>query len=318
MNNKFLVPVGKDNNEYFDIFEKYKKYIGGVYIGWPEAPSGRVGAAPSRKFFNKVFTWCVKNNKIFDILFNMQAHDFSAGFNFKQVNLKPYQDAVTQLTFSSVALYLEKVFNGFRKSISTNFKVNSIQQLHILSKQLPDLHTVVLDRDVNRNQKLVNQMADFTSKKGINLDVMVNEGCIAYCPYKIDHNIFVTLDLFSDQKKYIQKFKDTCLAYLKSDPVHILMSPFITRDNLEYYNARFFKIVGRKKPPQLIDRILAYYIHNKPIDIGLVFCNKSMSLGITTDMLPDFFHKAILYCQNKCYQCDTCKKTYEILRQINT
>jgi len=314
MNSKFLVPIGRDNSQYFDIFERYKNYIGGVYIGWPGAPSGRIGASPSKKFFDKVFAWCVKNNKVFDVLFNMQAHDFASGFKYEKLDLKPYKHELTQLTFSSITLYLEKIFSGFKKSISTNFQVNSAQKLYALYKHLPGLKSVVLDRDINRDQRLVNEINKLASKRNLYLDIMVNEGCISFCPYKIDHNIFVTLAQFSDQDQYIKKVKNICLDYFKKDFSNLLKSPFLTRETLKYYKCRFFKIVGRKKSPQLIDDLLAYYIFNQPIDIGMAFCNKSMPIGIMSDKLPGSFHQTILNCRNKCYQCGICSRTYGVLK----
>jgi len=310
MENKFLVPIGVDNENYFVILEKYKKYIGGVYIGWPGAPSGRVDGSPSRKFFDKVFAWSKKNNKIFSILFNMQAHDFEKGFHYNRINLSKYKSRFTQLTFSSIFLYREKVFTGFEKVISVNFKINMEQQLYALYKELKSLKAFVLDRDMNRNKNLVNQFYKFSMNLGLDLDIMVNEGCIPFCPLKIDHNVFITLSRFSNQGKYLRKSR-ICLDIFNNDFSNILKSPFLTREMLKNYKCRFFKIVGRKKPVSYIDNILNYYINGEPVDIGIAFTNMSLETGITTDMLPSSFHKKALYCKNECYKCNFCSDVYK-------
>jgi len=311
--NKFLVPVGGDDERYFELLEKYKKYIGGVYIGWPDAPSGRNIQTATRKFFDRVFEWCRKNKKVFDILFNMQANAYYEGFNYKKINLSPYLYKGTELTFSSIMLLKENIFSGFKKNISVNYKVNFIQQLHILKKEIPDLNSIIVDRDINRDQKRVNLITKTAKKLGINVDILATEGCVPFCPHKIDHNIFITSEHFyPDANKIMQKkSREICNIFYGSDTSNMLRTPSLTLEALVSYPGRFFKISGRELPATLIDEILDYYINRKPIDIGKLFPLIKYSTGVTTDLIPKSFHKKILHCKNECYRCNFCSKIYE-------
>lgn len=312
---KFLIPIGSNDKKYLEILEKYKYYLGGVYICWPKAPSGRVGFYPDTNFFNTVFKWCVKNSKIFDILFNMQAHDFNKGFDYKKINLDKYRSEYTQLTFSSTFLCQEKVFRGFKKTISANYRVDKTQQIYALHKELPDLTSIVVDRDINRDLFLVNKIYLCADKLNLKIDIMVNEGCIPFCPDKTDHTMFVTLAPFSKLNSQINKLKRKCSNFFQSDYSNILRSPCLTKKTLPFYKCRFFKIVGRDTPPQMLEAMLEYYVFNKPVDIGTVFSRKKIRTGITTDMLPKSFHKRILNCKNNCHQCDFCSTVYKKMIQ---
>jgi len=306
LGNKFLIPIGRDSELYFDIINRFKKYIGGIYIGWPYAPSGRMHRYPSQEFFDSMFSWSVQNGKVFNILFNMEPHDFKLGFNFNRINLTPYGNNLTELTFSSILLLKEKVFEGFKKNISVNSKINTIQQIYELQKDNQDINAVCLDRDINRNQELVNRICDYAAKLNISIDLLANEGCMPFCPNKRDHNVYETLSHYSDQSIQVAKARKICIQVFSRDPSLILKSPFLTREVLNFYNCRFIKITDRSKPPAFLDSVLEYYVHGKSADLGVAFTVERLEVGLTTDMLPSFFHDRIINCKNECYHCNKC------------
>lgn len=311
--NKFLVPIGNDDNEYFQLLDKHKKYIGGVYIGYPEVPSGRYMKTASQVFFDKIFLWCQEHDKVFDILFNMQANAYYEGFDLKKINLAPYRSKKTELTFASVILSEEKVFKGLKKNISVNYKNNLVQQVASLRKVIPELSSIIIDRDINRDLKKIIEINKFSKKNRLMTDLLITEGCIPFCPHKIDHNIFITSDHLFPQpgNKMQKKSMEVCKKFYLTDISNILKAPFLTREALISYPGRFFKIAGRELSADTIDGILDYYINNKPIDIGMVFPVIKFRTGVTTDLLPQSFHEKILHCKNECYKCNFCSIVYK-------
>ena len=127
--------------------------------------------------------------------------------------------------------------------------------------------------------------------------------------------MFCTLAPFSKLNSKINKLKRKCSNFFQSDYSNILRSPCLTKKTLPFYKCRFFKIVGRDTPPQMLEAMLEYYVFNKPVDIGTVFSRKKIRTGITTDMLPKSFHKRILNCKNNCHQCDFCSTVYKKMIQ---
>jgi hypothetical protein len=210
-------------------------------------------------------------------------------------------------------LLKESVFSGFKKNISVNYKVNFIQQLHILKKEIPDLNSIIVDRDINRDQKKVNLITKTAKKLGIHVDILVTEGCVPFCPYKIDHNIFITSEHFYPQSgKMMQKrSRVMCEKFYGDSAFNILRSPFLTREALKSYHCRFFKISDRESPVNMIDQTMAYYVLGEPQDIGVIFPVVKRLTHITTDMIPKTFHKKILNCKNECYRCDFCSGVYK-------
>lgn len=314
LNNRFLMPIGKDDEGYFSILEKYKKFIGGVYLGWQNAPSGRVLLSPSDKFFNRVYKWCLKNKKAFNILFNAEPYDFQDGFNYDEIDLAPYRSQYTFLTITSMFLFQHKSFEKFQKIISVCYEIDTAQHLHILKSRFPEIKEIVIDRNINRDHKLVNQITDYANLAGIEVHVMLNEGCAPRCPLSKDHGVFITLAHFSDQTKPLAKIREACNDFFAKDGSNVLRSPFITREMLASYpKAKFFKLVGRDTPVDMLEKMLRYYVFGEPMDISVAFSCKKTPLGITTDKLPAAFHRKILSCKNECYRCGYCLAVYKKL-----
>lgn len=310
MRGRLLVPIGSPDMSYFALLEKHKKFIGGIFISWPDAPSGRIRVKSSKVFFHKMYLWCRKNQKVFDIVFNMEPHDFNTGFDYKNIDLEPYRSELTELTFSSMTLFKSKVFNGFKKNISVNMRIGRIQQLHALVEDNLDINCVILDRDTNRSRQLMDEIIAYAKKRGIEIDILVNEGCVPFCPNKKDHAIFTTLGHFSDQAQRILKMREICANFSTKEPWNILRSPFLTREALFENKARFFKICDRTLPPRIMDKIISYYAEGKPLDIGIIFSNQRRAVGLSTEMLPAAFHRRIQECGNNCQSCNFCKETY--------
>ena len=164
---------------------------------------------------------------------------------------------------------------------------------------------------------MVNDIISFANKNKIKVDILVNEGCVPFCPNKKDHNVFTTLAHFSDQSECIANMKQICNTAFEKDPSSILRSPFLTREALANYDARLFKICERTLPPNIIDEILAYYVFGNPIDLGMVFSVRKLTTGITTDMLPASFHEKIQTCGNNCQDCSACRNLYEKIKKKN-
>jgi hypothetical protein len=318
MKNKFLVPVGRDDEGYFRLLAKYETSIGGVYLGWPGAPTGRTNSSPSPAFFKRVFEWCRAHGKVFDIVLNMQAHDFTAGFDPRGMDLEPYRCENTELTIASMFLFRHEAFRGFKKNVSVNYKINSVTQLRFLAEALPEFNGFILDRDLNRNLKQVSEMIRTAGRLGLAVDLLINEGCLPYCPNKVDHNIFITMAAYSDQDPALRQCKEICLGAYREDRSVILRTPFLTREMLARYDGRFFKIVDRRKPVEVIDQTLDYYVNGTPVDIGIAFSNiclnpdvRNRLTGLMTDDLPAHFHEVALNCANRCFECDVCSQIYK-------
>lgn len=316
LENKLLFPVGADDERYFDLLNKYEKYIGGVYISWPGAPSGRNIKTVTKSFFDRVFQWCQEKRKVFDIVFNMQANVYYSEFNVNKVNLNKYRNDTTELTFASVILSEEKPFLGFKKNISVNYKTNFIQQIHVLAKEIPGLNSIVIDRDLNRDNKTIRKISKEAKKRGVNADILITEGCLPFCPHKIDHNILATTEHFYPEAEGAmqKRSKEICFRFYTKNYSNILKSPFLTPEALDHYPARFFKISGRELPIDILDKILSYYVLRQPIDIGIAFPVLKFSTGMMTDSLPRNFHRKILHCKNECFKCDFCAKTLKKMR----
>lgn len=133
---------------------------------------------------------------------------------------------------------------------------------------------VTPDVSINRDLRTLKRIKEGS---GLELKVMVNEGCLYKCPYRKYHfNVMshvssnaarvgktLSADQFKSQIDYVagQSFFNMCGADLRADPSQILKSGWVRPEDLRAYSevTSFFKISGRSRPTHVILRMVRAY-----------------------------------------------------------
>jgi len=145
-------------------------------------------------------------------------------------------------------------------SVSVICEVDTTHGLRLFESY--GVERVQLAEECNRDLALLDVLARSAST---DLSLVVNNGCLRFCPYRAYHNTLCTQGSQSDKPEhgYIDYPLLKCSAVRAHDPVEILRSPWIRPEDLPYYQQRFgielFKIAGRQLSLQSILTMVAAY-----------------------------------------------------------
>ena len=188
---------------------------------------------------------------------------------------------------------------------------------------------------VNRNLAALKAIRD----EGLELKVMVNEGCLHKCPYRKFHfNAMshisanaahlgrgLSMEQFKAQIDVVagQTFFNLCGADIQADHSLILKSGWIRPEDLGAYAgvAGFFKISGRTCPTHVVLRMVKAYMEGRwdgdLLDImDSSLRTQSLRHGASLDnraLTEAHFIDHVLNCSRDCASCGFCDRLAEQL-----
>lgn len=197
---------------------------------------------------------------------------------------------------------------------------------------------LIFDRTLNRRMDALEELTKQVRKKhpGMMIELLVNEGCLYQCPFKVNHDIAVSLvndRSFSGQEYLAEQHKDNsfnvgeinqdwgCIRHLDEHPARIFQIPFIRPEDLDKYEGLFdiVKISGKVLPDQTVfDIIEAYDVRSWDSSLfGLLDATGALrdNYYIFNDEIPDTFHKMLTTCDKNCMKCNYCDRIAEKVMQ---
>jgi collagenase-like PrtC family protease len=184
----------------------------------------------------------------------------------------------------------------------------------------------VITPDVNINRKL-RVMKNIREVTGVELKLMVNEGCLYRCPFRKFHFNYISHKSRNPgaggAKSEDNVFSLNCIQLTKSDPSQLLKSGWIRPEDLRRYGeiSTFFKLVGRTSSRTMIVRSLEAYMRERwDGDLIELMAGNLYSYGMSYLMHLDnrsldavnFFEK-VAGCDGECIDCDFCRRLAEKL-----
>lgn len=167
---------------------------------------------------------------------------------------------------------------------------------------------------INRDLKL---LAAIHQRTGLEIKLMVNEGCLATCPYRPFH-----MNLISHRSKEGsaegKDFSFACGDILAKDPAELFRSNWVRPEELDRYAragaATFFKVVGRDMLPSKVLRCSAAYL-DQSYDGNLLdlLCSSVGFYGVEFSAYIDnkaldgtSYFRRLSTCNRRCYDCTYC------------
>ena len=203
--NKFSAPLpfSKEQIDYLaQMNEKYKKSkVTTLYNCLPYNSIEKSGYEQHR-------TWDERVNSLYDLA-ELVNYAKSIGFGFTYLlntvntplfkefernveRLNSFLDKLRQFNITDIRVsntfimkYIDTNYKEFNLYGSTSQEYSSIRQYYNLIACFPKLKGIVFSWDNNKNFKLIDS---FNKNLGIELELMVNEGCVAGCPFRRDHH----------------------------------------------------------------------------------------------------------------------------------
>jgi len=321
MNNyKFSIGYNQEKS-FLPLLKKYKENIDSVYFPAPQflAKTGRY-ITQKDDYPDQVISLLseCRNSKISSLLLINAICDGQIGLTKNYTNkiiafirvLKPLGLTGVTLANPLHMLRIKKEFPDLVVESSVNCFVNTLEHAQYLKEYGVDVITI--DRDINRNIKLIEKIKLLT---GLKIKMILNEGCLKNCPLRMWHFNYLSHSdsHFADtiQQELLEKY---CLKTYLKKPHLFLKTPFIPPDKLYRYRGvvDYFKLSTRALTTKKIEHCLISYCNQRfsgnLLDIldGPALSNlKFVNYG--TLKKAGYFEK-MLKCNDMCQQCNFCKR----------
>lgn len=172
--------------------------------------------------------------------------------------------------------------------------------------------TITVDTSINKNLKLLKQIA---SGLGVEIKLMVNEGCLDKCPYRKFHMNYISHKSKASASEGTA-FSFACGDITVRDPGQVFKSNWIRPEDLYRYEkiTGFFKLVGRDMLPSKVLRCAQAYL-DESYDGNLfdILCSSIGYYGIEHSAHIDnkalgktSFFKRTSTCNRQCHTCTYC------------
>ncbi len=179
---------------------------------------------------------------------------------------------------------------------------------------------IILDRSLNRD---LDRLADTARKcrqsfPDLKLELLANEGCLAYCPFKLSHDAYIALANHEGQDcTYLLNKELGCMRLVDELPHRILQSPFIRPEDMELYlhHIDTIKLCGRTLGSGFLQRTISAYI-DRCYDGNLLDLLDTLqwlapSLYVDNPSLSFDFANMLSMCDNHCDSCGFCKELFD-------
>ncbi len=181
---------------------------------------------------------------------------------------------------------------------------------------------IVLDRSLNRD---LDRLADTALKcrssfPDIKLEVLANEGCMAYCPFKLSHDAYIALGNHQGRDcTYLLNKELGCMNLLSDQPYRIFQSPFIRPEDTELYfcHVDTIKLCGRTLGSDFLMRTITAYMNHRYdgnlLDLLDALQWLAPKLFIDNSALSFDFANMLSVCEKQCDSCGFCEELLDTI-----
>ncbi|MCI5148728.1 MAG: hypothetical protein D3916_04945 [Candidatus Electrothrix sp. MAN1_4] len=124
---------------------------------------------------------------------------------------------------------------------------------------------ITLDRALNRNLEKLTDTVQWCTKRypEIKIELLANEGCLPFCPYRNSHDAYIALGNHeeNDKSSHLNE-RFGCKQLLDKKPYKLLQSPFIRPEDVDAYLAQADLILlsGRAQGIEFLKKTVSAYI----------------------------------------------------------
>ncbi|WP_457572775.1 hypothetical protein [Desulfolithobacter sp.] len=181
---------------------------------------------------------------------------------------------------------------------------------------------IILDRSLNRD---LDRLAAIGLQRDqqqpqIGLELLANEGCLPFCPYKLSHDAYIAFsNLTGRDCTYHLNRELGCLRLVEQQPHRLLQSPFIRPEDtdLYLYHVESIKICGRTLGPEFLTRTITAYIEHRwegnLLELLDAMYHLSDRLYVDNGGLSFDFANILSMCAHQCDECGFCEELFETI-----
>ncbi len=203
---------------------------------------------------------------------------------------------------------------------SINFRLDRFERVAAILEAIADTHfalpdALLLDRDLNRDPDRLSELAGRVRRSfsGLQIGLMVNEGCLYACPYKTAHDAHIALSRLAACSMDPDVNREIgCLRAFVRTPGRLLALPFVRPEDVPRLEgvADFVKICGRTRPAADLTGVVSAYLAGAFAGnlLWLLDTPEILSgrLSLENNDLPEDFFERVNGCSRLCRECGYC------------
>lgn len=281
---------------------EFQKFVEDVYFPLPKGicGSGRP-EQPSRNLFAFLERAPFKKTVLLNpILIRDDFAQFSTSV-LKILSSLNGEFGISSVTIADIRLaaLIHREFPDFEITASTLLNITKPEQLTYL---IGIIDVIVPSTTIARDVKSLSKLRKNFSGK---IKLIVNEGCLLNCPYRIQH--FFEMN---DDRPYTASL---CSDILEKEPWLRLTGAWIPPQFLYLFEGLYdsIKLAGRVtlQDPKKYIKVLKAYITRTEIPINEIGVGPAGPL--TNIPISEDFYRRTIYCKKHCFECSFCRDYYE-------
>lgn len=308
--------IGYNNDPFFlELAKEFKDYVSELYFPVPKQIMGTGRAISQSKGYNleikKIIKLCTESGIESNLLLNPTCEGKNTGNKNHADKLIIYLKTLSKMGLSSVTvanpIHISRIKNEVPNLLihsSVNNFVKTVEHAMYLKELGVDVITI--DRDINRDIGLIKEIKN---KTGLKIKILLNEGCLKNCPYRVSHFNMIS---HGDDNDYFDEL--SCKNIYNINLHKALSIPFIRPEDVNHYGfADYLKLSTRSMQSKKAGFVLAAYLAQK-YNGDLLFLLSTKGLfnvfeNIDNSVLSknDFFNNMIK-CAKGCNDCGYCKQ----------
>lgn len=320
---EFSVPFNDDPStvaRLFEMSERGGNRIREFYMGVPNdiAGSGRVGAHMSHEHFAKVVDLVHSRGIAVDMTMNSTCEGsdwYSDETVRKTVDFirEMHEDHGVEAVTLANPLHISAVREAcpdIEISASVLAEIDCYERAEVFKSAGANVITPATS--INRDVKALENIAN---KLGLEVKLMVNEGCLYKCPYRLFHMNYISHQSREEDREG-REFALACGDLVDKNPALIFRSNWVRPEELTKYAkaTKYFKIVGRDMLASKVVRAVGAYLdesyEGNLLDL-LCSCSGFYSVehGAFIDnkeLGKSGYFKRLSSCNRKCHSCSYC------------
>lgn len=323
---KFAVPYNND----FSLLEKLVeiKNLNGneiheIYLPVPQEyfGSGRVVSKLTKEDVIKVIKFCHEHEIKVDLAINSTCEGLNEYTpRYITILLKLIKEFHQNYQLDAVIVANPLIIRKIKKEIPTITviasafsEIDCTQRAIFFNEFGADVLTL---NGLNRNFEVLKEIKELTNAK---IKLMVNEGCVWKCPFRVFHNNYTSHASKADTPPF-DFCGNSCIGLRRGYPFLILTSDWILPQWLKHYKeiTQYFKIVGRTMPTDWIVKITKSYLEEKYegnllelVESALPAFVREFKWFIDVKYLDENFFKKVTSCNKNCFKCKYCIQLVE-------
>lgn len=324
-----------ENGEPFPaIAADYREHIEEVYFPWAGAPSGRPlpGHGGSRDWkaqslLERDLAELRQLGIKLDLLFNANCYGAEALSEKLADEVCSIIDHlggvcdgpdVITTTSPAIAHTVKTRFPGLETRASVNMRIGTIRAMEYVGGLFDGFY---LQRDLQRNPDYVSKVHDWCKANGKKLCLLVNSGCLRFCPGQIFHDNAVAHDAGIRTRHNIDGFNPHVCWNLYRDTgkfAAFLGSTWIRPEDMHRYEglADLFKLATRQHshPRMVIDAYTSGRFRGNLLNLTEpCFAAALAPRYIDNEFFPEDWSERMARCDEDCGACGYCD---EVMAQV--